>query len=347
MTSAEIRADEAGGPLLIVEDLQTQFPTERGVVKAVDGVSFGVGRGEVVGIVGESGSGKTMTARSILRIVPAPGVIVSGQVFLNGRGLLTLSERDMAHVRGRQIAMIFQEPGAALNPVLTVGEQIVEALQTHHKLSRGEARKRAEEHLREVGIPAPHDRLKSYPHELSGGMQQRCMIAIALACDPQLLIADEPTTALDVTIQAQILELLVNLGLQRGVGLIFITHNIAAVAQIAQRIIVMYAGRIMEVGPTGEVIDAPQHPYTQALLQAMPTITVTRGQRLLEIKGQIPDLANVPPGCPFHPRCPSVMGECSTEIPPLIETAKGRNVACLLYEDESTTVHEGRTRGNS
>ena len=284
-----------------------------------------------------------MTARSILRIVPSPGVIVGGRVSLHGRDLLAVSERDMGEVRGRQIAMIFQEPGAALNPVLTVGEQIVEALQAHQKLTRNEAREQAVEQLREVGIPAPENRAKSYPHELSGGMQQRCMIAIALACDPQLLIADEPTTALDVTIQAQILELLVNLGLQRGVGLIFITHNIAAVAQIAQRIIVMYAGRIMEVGPTGEVIDDPQHPYTQALLQAMPTITVTRGQRLLEIKGQIPDLADVPPGCPFHPRCPSVMGECSLKIPPLMETAKGRNVACLLYEDESTTVREGTT----
>jgi peptide/nickel transport system ATP-binding protein len=319
-------------PLLRVDGLQTQFPTERGVVRAVDRVSFQVAHGEIVGIVGESGSGKTMAARSILRIVPPPGMVVGGHVFLNDRELTALSEREMARVRGCQISMIFQEPGAALNPVLTVGEQIIEVLQTHHRLNRSQARDHAVEHLREVGIPAPQDRLKSYPHQLSGGMQQRCMIAIGLACGPQLLIADEPTTSLDVTIQAQILDLLVQLTHQEGVGLIFITHNIAAVAQIARHIIVMYAGRIMEVGPTGQVIDEPQHPYTQALLDAMPTITVTRGQRLLEIKGQIPDLADVPPGCPFHPRCPEVMEACSVQAPLLFETEPGRRVACLLYE---------------
>jgi peptide/nickel transport system ATP-binding protein len=336
MSLLEIRAvtspsGQGNAPLLKVEDLQTQFPTERGVVKAVDGVSFQVAHGEIVGIVGESGSGKTMMARSILRIVPPPGIIVSGRVFLNDRELTALSEREMARVRGRQISMIFQEPGAALNPVLTVGEQIVEVLRTHHGLNRSQARDRAVEHLGEVGIPAAGDRLRSYPHQLSGGMQQRCMIAIGLACGPQLLIADEPTTSLDVTIQAQILDLLVQLTQQRGVGLIFITHNIAAVAQIAQRIIVMYAGRVMEVGPTDRMIDEPQHPYTQALLQAMPTISVSRGQRLLEIKGRIPDLANVPPGCPFHPRCPAVMDECSLQVPALWETDPGRCVACLLY----------------
>lgn len=330
---AVISATSQGyAPLLRVDGLQTQFPTERGVVRAVDRVSFQVAHGEIVGIVGESGSGKTMTARSILRIVPPPGMVVGGRVFLNDRELTALSEREMARVRGRQISMIFQEPGAALNPVLTVGEQIVEVLQTHHGLNRGQARDRTVEHLREVGIPAPQDRLKSYPHQLSGGMQQRCMISIALACGPQLLIADEPTTSLDVTIQAQILDLLVQLTDQRGVGMIFITHNIAAVAQIAQRVIVMYAGRIMEVGPTGQVIDEPQHPYTQALLEAMPTIAVTRGQRLLEIRGQIPDLADVPPGCPFHPRCPEVMEACSVRVPLLFETEPGRRVACLLYE---------------
>ncbi len=323
---------QGNAPLLKVDNLQTQFPTEQGVVKAVDSVSFQVAHGEIVGVVGESGSGKTMTARSILRIVPPPGRIVGGQVFLNNRELTSLSEREMAGVRGRQIAMIFQEPGAALNPVLRVGEQIIEALQTHHSLNKNQARERAVGHLREVGIPAPQDRLKSYPHQLSGGMQQRCVIAIALACGPQLLIADEPTTSLDVTIQAQILDLLVKLAQEREVGLIFITHNIAAVAQIAQHIIVMYTGRIMEVGSTARVIDEPQHPYTQALLRAMPTISATRGQRLLEIKGQIPDLADVPSGCPFHPRCPEVMEECSVQVPLQFETEPGRRVACLLYK---------------
>jgi len=320
------------GSLLEVENLQTQFPTERGIVKAVDGVSFALNRGKIVGIVGESGSGKTMTARSLLRIVPEPGEIVAGQILLDGTDLLSLSEREMSRVRGRRIAMIFQEPSATLNPVLTVGEQIAEVLRTHYGLTRKEARAQAVEHLREVGIPVPAERYNAHPHELSGGMQQRCMIAIALACDPQLLIADEPTTALDVTIQAQILDLLVKLTLQKGVGLILISHDIAAVAQVAQRIVVMYAGKIVEGGTTDQIIDKPQHPYTQALLQAMPTMTAARGQRLLEIKGQVPDLANIPSGCPFHPRCPAVMDECSQQVPLLRETEAGRRVACFLYK---------------
>jgi len=245
----------------------------------------------------------------------------------------------MSQVRGRQIAMIFQEPSAALNPVLTVGEQISEVLTNHHGLSKNKAREQAGQYLREVGIPEPEKRLKAYPHQLSGGMQQRCVIAMALACTPQLMIADEPTTALDVTIQAQILNLLVNLTTKKEMGLIFITHDIAAVAQIAQRIVVMYAGKIVESGATDQIIDAPQHPYTQALLQAMPTITVARGQRLLEIKGQVPDLANIPPGCPFHPRCPEVMDKCREQIPPLEEKSgqPGRYVACLLYEKRKQT----------
>lgn len=321
-------------PLLVVENLSTQFVTDRGLVKAVNDVSFDLRRGEILGIVGESGSGKTMTTRSILRIVPPPGKIVAGRVRLAGRDLLSLSEREMSQVRGRQIAMIFQEPSAALNPVLTVGDQISEVLTNHHGLSKKKAREQAGQYLREVGIPEPEKRLKAYPHELSGGMQQRCVIAMALACTPRLMIADEPTTALDVTIQAQILNLLVNLTTKKEMGLIFITHDIAAVAQIAQRIVVMYAGKIIESGATDQIIDAPQHPYTQALLQAMPTITVARGQRLLEIKGQVPDLANIPPGCPFHPRCPEVMDKCREQIPPLEEKSgqPGRYVACLLHE---------------
>jgi len=330
--TAGLPANKVGGALLSVENLRTQFPTERGLVTAVDCVSFVVGRGEVVGVVGESGSGKTMTARSIMRIVPAPGRIVEGRVVLDGTELLALDERDMSRVRGCRISMVFQEPGAALNPVLTVGDQIVEVLRAHHGMGKKEARERAVGYLREVGIQGPEDRFGSYPHQLSGGMQQRCVIAIALACRPQLLIADEPTTSLDVTIQAQIIGLLVQLVKQHEVGLIYITHNIAAVAQIAQRIIVMYTGRIMEIGKTEQVIDTPRHPYTQALLQAMPTLTVGRGERLLEIQGQIPDLANVPPGCSFHPRCPLAMGKCSKQVPPLLKDDEGRSVACLLYQ---------------
>lgn len=320
-------------PLLVVENLQTQFPTERGVVKAVNGVSFFLKQSEIVGIVGESGSGKTMTTRSILRIVPAPGEIAAGRVLLRGQDLLALSEREMARIRGREIAMIFQEPAATLNPVLTVGDQIAEVLQVHHGLSKKQAYRQAIAHLQEVGIPVPEERVKAYPHQLSGGMQQRCVIAIALACAPQLMIADEPTTALDVTIQAQILDLLVKLVHQKEMGLIFITHDIAAVAQIAQRILVMYAGKIVEEGATAQVIDAPQHPYTQALLQAMPTMIAARGERLLEIKGQVPDLANIPAGCPFHPRCPQVMEHCLHVVPQLQEIEPGQQVACLLYQE--------------
>lgn len=318
-------------PLLGVIGLKTQFPTEHGILTAVNNVSFSLGRGEVIGIVGESGSGKSMTARSILRIVPPPGKIVDGQVLLNGENLLFLTENQMTRVRGGKIAMIFQEPGAALDPVFTVGDQIVEVLAIHCGVKGKEAQRLAEDHLSKVGIPEPHLRFGAFPHELSGGMQQRVTVAIALACAPQVLIADEPTTALDVTIQAQILDLLVRLANEIGVGLIFITHNIAAVAQIAQRILVMYAGMIMEEGATEQVIDSPQHPYTQALLQAMPTMTTAKGQRLLEIKGQVPNLANLPSGCPFHPRCPSAVDECSTRVPPRIVADEGRCVQCLLY----------------
>ncbi|MBV7332719.1 ABC transporter ATP-binding protein [Chloroflexi bacterium TSY] len=329
MRGSEVAPHQGESVLLQVEDLQTQFPTARGIVKAVDGVSFTLNRGEIVGVVGESGSGKTMTARSLLRIVPEPGKITNGCIMLDG---LELREREMSRVRGRQIAMIFQEPSATLNPVLTVGEQIAEVVRIHHSQSRRSARMQAIEHLREVGIPEPEARYGAYPHELSGGMQQRCMIAIALACNPQLLIADEPTTALDVTIQAQILDLLVKLTTEKKVGLLLITHDIAAAAQVTQRIIVMYAGKIVEEGTTAQIIDDPQHPYTQALLQAMPSMSATRGAKLFEIKGQVPDLANVPSGCPFHPRCPSAIDTCAVQIPTLQARKANHRVSCWLYE---------------
>ena len=317
--------------LLAVENLHARFNVDRGVVKAVSGSSFTVGEGEALGIVGESGSGKSVTVRSILRIIFPPGEIVDGRVLLKGRDLLSLREKDMTQIRGKEISMIFQEPSAALNPVLTVGEQISEVLVTHFGLSKTEARNRAVEHLREVGIPAPEDRYRDYPHQLSGGMQQRCMIAIALACDPKLLIADEPTTNLDVTIQAQILTLLSDLVRKRGAGLIFITHDIAVIAQIADRIMVMYAGKIVELGLTPQIIDDPKHPYAIELLKALPSLSTTRGVRLEEIKGSVPDLADVPPGCPFHPRCPQVMKRCSVDVPDLKEIARGRDVSCWLF----------------
>ncbi len=317
--------------LLNVENLHTQFFTERGIVKAVNGVSFGMKKGEIIGIVGESGSGKSVTVRSIMRIVFPPGEITEGRVLFTGRELLSLPEREMVHIRGREISMIFQEPSAALNPVLTVGDQIAEVLTSHQGIRKKVARQQSVEHLREVGIPAPEDRYRDYPHQLSGGMQQRCMIAITLACNPKLLIADEPTTSLDVTIQAQILSLLTNLTHEKGIGLIFITHDIAAVAQIADRIMVMYAGKIVEEGTCAQVIDRPNHPYTVELLRSMPTLKAAKGERLLEIKGEVPDLVNLPSGCPFHPRCPKVMEKCVTQVPCLQEIQKGCSVSCWLY----------------
>ncbi len=323
------------GALLVVEDLQTRFELERGVVQAVSGSSFSVDRGETLGIVGESGSGKSVTVRSILRLIRPPGRIAAGRVLLDGVDLLALDEPAMTAVRGREISMVFQEPSAALNPVLTVGEQISEVLITHLGMGKGEARDRAVGHLRDVGIPAPERRCRDYPHQLSGGMQQRCMIAIALACDPKLLIADEPTTSLDVTIQAQILTLLANLVREKEAGLIFITHDIGVIAQIAERIMVMYAGKIAELGSTAQVIDDPQHPYTVELLKSLPSLSTAKGVRLEEIAGDVPDLADVPPGCRFHPRCPRAFERCAQEVPPLDETDGGRRVACWLYDADS------------
>ena len=319
-------------PLLQVQNLTTAFATPRGTVRAVNGVSFVLHRGEILGIVGESGSGKSMTARSILRIIPPGGRITDGRVLLGPTDLVALSETKMSMVRGAQVAMIFQEPTAVLNPVLTVGEQIIEVLRTHQSMNRAEARKQALEQLREVGIPAPRERIRSYPHELSGGMNQRCTIAMAIACKPRVLIADEPTTALDVTVQAQILKLLVDITREKEIGLIFITHDIAAVAQIAQRVAVMYAGRLVEIGPTERIIDHPKHPYTQALLKALPTMTTAKGERVPDIPGNVPDMADLPSGCPFHPRCPDVLDRCGQQLPELDTIDQQHNVRCWLYE---------------
>lgn len=323
---------EAGAPLLSVEDLHTRFELERGVVQAVSGSSFTVDRGQTLGIVGESGSGKSVTVRSILRLIRPPGRIAAGRVLLDGVDLLALGEREMTAVRGRQISMVFQEPSAALNPVLTVGEQIAEVLIAHLKLGKRAARERAVAHLRAVGIPAPERRYGDYPHRLSGGMQQRCMIAIALACDPRLLIADEPTTSLDVTIQAQILTLLAALVREKDAGLIFITHDIGVIAQIAERIMVMYAGKIAELGTTEQVIDDPRHPYTVELLKSLPGLSTEWGVRLEEIAGDVPDLADPPAGCRFHPRCPRAFDPCASREPPLTVIDGGRRAACWLHE---------------
>jgi peptide/nickel transport system ATP-binding protein/oligopeptide transport system ATP-binding protein len=307
--------------LLEVKDLKTQFFTEEGVVRAVDGISFGVDRGEVLGIVGESGSGKSVTSLSILRLVPdPPGRIVGGEILLQREGaaaedLASVSEARMERIRGDRIAMIFQDPMTSLNPYLRVGEQLGEVLTLHKGASRAEARRRSVEMLSSVGIPASASRIDDYPHQLSGGMRQRVMIAMALLCDPDLLIADEPTTALDVTIQAQILDLIRERKEAQGVGVILITHDLGVIAQMADRVAVMYAGRIVEEGPVDAIFHAPRHPYTIGLERSVPRLDVARGGRLVPIPGMPPSLSRVPAGCPFHPRCAHAVDVCREVMP--------------------------------
>jgi peptide/nickel transport system ATP-binding protein len=308
-------------PLLRVRDLVTSFRTDRGPLRAVDGVSFEVPEQGTVGIVGESGSGKSVTALSIMRLVPSPpGKIESGEVVFAGHDLLKLPEREMRRLRGDQISMIFQEPMTSLNPVYTVGAQIVEAIRLHQKRSRSEARDRAVEMLKLVGIPSPEDRVDAYPHELSGGMRQRVMIAMALSCQPKLLIADEPTTALDVTIQAQVLDLLRKLQSLLGMSVVLITHDLGVVAEFAEQVVVMYAGRVVEQGPVGEVFAHPRHPYTRGLLRSLPPFGTSldlaaRPRRLPTIEGVVPDLRDLPQGCRFQDRCPDVVDLCRQEEP--------------------------------
>ena len=304
--------------LLEVIDLQTQFSTRNGVVRAVDGVSWDVAESETVALVGESGCGKSVSALSIMRLVAPPaGRIVGGQVLFKGRDLLTLSDEEMRHVRGREIAMIFQEPMTSLNPVLTIGRQLTEGLETHLGLGTAAARARAVELLAMVGIPDPARRLPQYPHQFSGGMRQRMMIAMALACEPALVLADEPTTALDVTIQAQILELMKDLSRRLGVAMLIITHNLGVVARYADRVNVMYAGRIIERGTARELYGNPRHPYTLGLLRSVPRLDEPRRARLNPIDGQPPDLTRLPAGCAFAPRCAFRVARCLTEVPAL------------------------------
>ncbi len=318
------------GALLEVRNLTTHFLTAAGVVRAVDGVSWDIREGETVALVGESGCGKSVSALSVMRLVPVPaGRIVGGQVLFKGRDLLTLSEEEMRRIRGREIAMIFQEPMTSLNPVLTVGRQLTEGLEVHLGLSPTAARRRAVELLAMVGIPDPERRLAQYPHQFSGGMRQRMMIAMALACGPSLILADEPTTALDVTIQAQILELLKDLSRRLGVAMLIITHNLGVVARYADRVNVMYAGRIIERGTARELYRNPRHPYTLGLLRSVPRLDEPRRERLAPIEGQPPDLTRLPPGCAFAPRCGFRVERCLTEAPPLEAVdADGHLAAC-------------------
>jgi peptide/nickel transport system ATP-binding protein len=318
--------------LLEVKDLHTSFRTLDGVARAVDGVSFEVAEGETLGLVGESGCGKSVTALSVLRLVDRPGQIDSGEILLRGRNLLSLSMREMRRVRGGQISMIFQEPMTSLNPVFTIGDQVAEAVRLHQKARPEEARKLTVDMLRRVGIPDPEQRANEYPHQLSGGMKQRVMIAMALVCRPALLIADEPTTALDVTIQAEILDLLADLQRDLGMAILLITHNLGIVAGMARRVLVMYAGRVAEYSPTEDLFANPRHPYTVALFKSVPRLDAPRAARLEAIQGQVPNPTHWPAGCRFHPRCPLAIDLCRREQPPLEEKREKHWSACWVMK---------------
>jgi peptide/nickel transport system ATP-binding protein len=327
----------SGTPLLEIEDLRTQFFTRDGVVRAVEGVSYSVKAGETLAVVGESGCGKSVTALSVLRLIPSPpGRIVSGQIRFHGRDLLKLGEAEMRHIRGNEISMIFQEPMTSLNPVLTIGRQIGETLRLHQGLDAAAATKRAIEMLRLVRIPEAEQRIHQYPHQLSGGMRQRVMIAMALACNPKLLIADEPTTALDVTIQAQILELMRELKSRIDAAIILITHDLGVVAEMAQRVVVMYAGRKVEEAAVADIFRQPFHPYTRGLLTSVPrlgsSLAGNSHQRLSEIPGMVPSLREEIVGCAFAPRCAFATERCRRESPPLGEVVPGRLVACFEWQ---------------
>ncbi|MEM7778473.1 MAG: ABC transporter ATP-binding protein [Pseudomonadota bacterium] len=316
--------------LLSIQNLQTHFFTSSGVVKAVDGISYDVRPGETVAVVGESGSGKSVSAMSILRLIPnPPGKVVGGAILFEGQDLLQLSEDDIRDIRGRDIGMIFQEPMTSLNPVLSIGRQLTETLHEHLAMPKRAAMDRARELLGLVGISEPDRRLKQYPHHLSGGMRQRVMIAMALACNPKLIIADEPTTALDVTIQAQILELMKNLTRELGVAMIIITHNLGVVARYADRVNVMYAGQIVESGTAEEIYTHPRHPYTLALLRSIPRMDLPRGMRLEPVDGQPPDLTKLDQGCSFRPRCRFAVDGCAKARPTLEEVSSGHISACF------------------
>jgi oligopeptide transport system ATP-binding protein len=315
--------------LLSVEDLRVQFWTARGTVYAVNGVSFEIAPGETLGIVGESGCGKSVTALAMLGLLPRAGRVPTGRALFAGRDLLRLSDRELRGIRGREIAMIFQDPMTSLNPVLTIGRQIRETLETHLGMSRREAERRATELIDRVGIPGAKARIRDYPHQFSGGMRQRAMIAMALACRPKLLIADEPTTALDVTIQAQILDLLRELVAEENAALILITHDLGVVAGMCERVNVMYAGMFMETGSAEQLFAAPRHPYTLGLLQSVPRLDAARRARLQPIEGAPPNMLRAPSACPFAPRCRYDVPASHAEVPPLVEIAPGHQVACF------------------
>lgn len=323
--------------LLQIRDLTTGFLTESGVVKATDRVKLSLNRGQTVCIVGESGSGKSVTALAIMRLLEyAGGAILEGEINFQGTDLAQQSQDQMIRIRGNKIAMIFQDPMSALNPVYTIGDQIAESIMLHQGKSKKEAWRMVIDLLRLVGIPAPEIRVKQYPHELSGGMCQRVVIAIALACDPVLLIADEPTTALDVTVQAQILDLLIRLQKELGMSILLITHDMGVAAEMADRIAVMYAGAIVEEGSVKEIFSHPSHPYTVGLLKSVPGLEGARGDELYTIQGNIPAIGQLPSGCRFNPRCPDVKDSCREKEPPIFQVSSNHQVACWMYQDGST-----------
>ncbi len=349
MTEAAAPARErtAAEPLVAVRDLETRFVTERGVVKAVDVVSFDIPAGKTLGVVGESGCGKSVTALSIMRLIPdPPGRVIGGRILYRGRDLLGLEEAEMRKIRGKRISMIFQEPMTSLNPVLRIGEQIAEAVRLHEGADDERAMERTVEMLELVGIPSARERARAYPHQLSGGMRQRVMIAMALSCNPDLLIADEPTTALDVTIQAQIMDLLRRLQRELGMSIILITHDLGVVAEMADQVVVMYAGNVVEQGTVDQIFGSPTHPYTRGLLRSVPSFTdfkeasagpgsagAARRHRLHTIAGIVPDLLKLPRGCRFQERCEKVKEACRGDEPPLETRADGRRVRCLYPEE--------------
>ncbi|MFH6781806.1 MULTISPECIES: ABC transporter ATP-binding protein [Methylobacterium] len=317
-------------PVLSVRDLRVEFATRRGVLTALDGVSFEINRGEVLGVVGESGAGKSVTGSAVIGLIDPPGRIAGGEIRLNGERIDNLSPEAMRKVRGRRIGMIFQDPLTSLNPLYRVGRQIEETIRTHTDLSAKAARQRAIDLLAEVGIPAPERRIDGYPHEFSGGMRQRVVIALALAAEPELIIADEPTTALDVSVQAQIITLLKRLGRDHGTAVMLITHDMGVIAEAADRVAVMYAGRVAEIGPVAAVVGDPLHPYAKGLMGAIPSLS-HEADRLAQIPGAMPRLSAIPPGCAFNPRCPKVFARCTVDRPEPL-TVGSHRVACHLYD---------------
>lgn len=327
--------------LLSVKNLSTEFPVKKGIVRAVEDVSFDVDQGQILAIVGESGSGKSVTSLSIMGLLAEPGHVAGGSMEFEGKDLATLSEKQYRELRGNDMAMIFQEPMTSLNPVYRVGNQIVEAIRTHEKVSKAEAKDRAVDLLRKVGIPSPEARINDYPHQMSGGMRQRVMIAIALACEPKLLIADEPTTALDVTIQAQILELMMDLKEKLGMAIIMITHDLGIVARMCEKIAVMYAGKIVEYGTTDEIFYEPKHEYTKGLLRSIPRLDSRDHERLVPIEGTPVDMLNPPKGCPFAPRCGACMKVCLREMPPRTDFSDTHYTQCWLCQKAEFEAAQG------